>query len=206
MVNLQQGQGLTDAILRLINATHHNPFEVLGKQKIAPNSHSLASNDVVIRTFFTGAYEANLQLKEKTAPMQRVEGTDIFEWYGTASDIDSIYTVEWRDKFGRRHCEYDPYAFSAPQLSDFDLHVFGEGQNWNIHEKLGAHVHQVDGVEGVLFATWAPGAARVSVVGDFNNWDGRQHPMRVRGNSGVWELFIPGMADGSLYKFEISNC
>jgi 1,4-alpha-glucan branching enzyme len=205
MVNLQQGQGLTDAVLRLINATHHNPFEVLGKQTITQTSPTLASNDIVIRTFFPGAYDAHLLLKDKTAPMQRIEGTDIFEWYGLANAVDTVYKVEWRDRFGQSHCEYDPYAFSAPQLSDFDLHLFGEGQNWNIYEKLGAHVHQIDGIEGILFATWAPGAARVSVVGDFNAWDGRQNPMRVRGNSGVWELFIPGMAAGSLYKFEIRN-
>ncbi|MEO0073868.1 MAG: 1,4-alpha-glucan branching enzyme, partial [candidate division WOR-3 bacterium] len=96
----------------------------------------------------------------------------------------------------------DPYSF-LPVLSEYDLHLFGEGNHHRIYEKLGSHriVHQ--GTEGVLFAVWAPNAQRVSVVGDFNCWDGRRHPMRIRGMSGVWELFIPGLGDGELYKYEI---
>ncbi|MGD0839992.1 MAG: 1,4-alpha-glucan branching protein GlgB [Candidatus Acidiferrales bacterium] len=96
----------------------------------------------------------------------------------------------------------DPYAF-APLLSDFDLHLFGEGTHTEAYEKLGAHMREVEGVAGVSFGVWAPNAQRVSIVGDFNQWDGRAHPMRNRGTSGLWELFVPGLAEGTIYKYEI---
>jgi 1,4-alpha-glucan branching enzyme len=114
------------------------------------------------------------------------------------------YRLIWRDTGHLDHIAHDPYSF-PPQISDFDLHLFGEGRHRHAHRFLGAHHHEVDGIAGVLFAVWAPNAERVSVVGDFNHWDGRRHPMRVRGGSGVWELFIPDLAAGGLYKFEIRN-
>jgi 1,4-alpha-glucan branching enzyme len=202
MVNLQQGQPLTDSMLRIINASHHDPYEVLGKHTLAPAKAQ--AHDTCIRSFLPGARSAALILNGKPVPMERIEGTDFFEWHGAGNLVPSPYQIEWRDRYDQLHREYDPYCF-APQVSDFDLHLFGEGQNWSIYNKLGAHLHQVDGVSGVLFATWAPNAERVSVVGDFNAWDGRQHPMRVRGGSGIWEVFIPGLSGGTLYKFEIRN-
>ncbi len=96
----------------------------------------------------------------------------------------------------------DPYRF-APVLTDLDLHLFHEGTHYRAYEKLGAHPREHEGVRGVQFAVWAPNARRVSVAGDFNAWDGRAHPMRRRNHGGVWELFIPGIAPGALYKFEI---
>ena len=99
---------------------------------------------------------------------------------------------------------HDPYAF-PPQLADFDLHLFGEGRHWHAYRFLGSHIREVDGVAGVQFAVWAPNATRVSVVGDFNDWDGRAHPMRVRGGTGVWELFIPAITAGGYYKYEIRD-
>ena len=90
---------------------------------------------------------------------------------------------------------FDPYAFPAV-LTDFDLHLMGEGTHYVKYEKLGAHVREIEGVRGVHFGVWAPNAKRVSVVGDFNAWDGRVHPMRVRGSSGIWELFLPGLDEG----------
>lgn len=90
-------------------------------------------------------------------------------------------------------------------LTDFDLHLIGEGSHYKKYEKLGAHVMEINGIKGVHFAVWAPNAKRVSVIGDFNNWDGRRHPMRVLGSSGVWEIFIPGLDEGELYKFEIKS-
>jgi 1,4-alpha-glucan branching enzyme len=98
----------------------------------------------------------------------------------------------------------DPYRF-PPVLSDFDLHLFGEGSNYRLYTKLGAHLCQLDGVDGVSFAVWAPNAERVSVLGQFNQWDGRRHPMRPRGATGIWELFIPGLAEWELYKYEIRS-
>lgn len=90
-------------------------------------------------------------------------------------------------------------------LTDFDLHLIGEGSHYKKYEKLGAHVMEINGIKGVHFAVWAPNAKRVSVIGDFNNWDGRRHPMQVLGSSGVWEIFIPGLDEGELYKFEIKS-
>ena len=96
----------------------------------------------------------------------------------------------------------DPYAF-APTLGDLDLHLVGEGRHEELYERLGAHVREIDGALGTSFAVWAPAARAVSVVGDFNSWDGRLHAMRVLGASGIWEIFIPGVVEGAAYKFEI---
>ncbi len=97
---------------------------------------------------------------------------------------------------------YDPYSF-PPVLTDFDLHLIGEGTHYKNYEKLGAHPREVNGIRGVHFAVWAPNAKRVSVIGGFNGWDGRRHQMRSLGSSGIWEIFIPGVGEGEVYKFEI---
>src|SRR5438309_9633197 len=96
----------------------------------------------------------------------------------------------------------DPYAF-LPTLGDLDLHLLQEGQLEQLYETLGAHVRELDGVAGTAFAVWGPNARSVAVVGDFNSWDGRLHPMRSLGPSGIWELFVPGVDEGTKYKFEI---
>lgn len=90
-------------------------------------------------------------------------------------------------------------------LTDFDLHLIGEGTHYKNYEKLGAHIMEVDGVKGVHFAVWAPNAKGVSVIGDFNHWDGKKHPMKLLGDSGIWEIFIPGIDEGELYKFEVKS-
>jgi 1,4-alpha-glucan branching enzyme len=105
---------------------------------------------------------------------------------------------------GREYELEDPYRF-GPVLTEFDLYLFGEGNHFELYEKLGAHLIQHEGATGVVFAVWAPNAQRVSVVGDFNQWDGRRHPMRPRGASGLWELFIPTLAQGDLYKYEVKS-
>jgi 1,4-alpha-glucan branching enzyme len=99
---------------------------------------------------------------------------------------------------------YDPYAFPL-QISDHDLYLFNEGRLWRAYNTLGSHPLEINGVFGVLFSVWAPNAERVSVVGSFNRWDGRMHPMAVHGSSGIWELFIPSVSPDSLYKYEIRN-
>jgi len=103
---------------------------------------------------------------------------------------------------GKTYESDDPYRF-WPVLSDLDLYLYGEGQHWQIYDKLGAHLMTHQGVEGVCFAVWAPNASRVSVVGNFNGWDGRRHLMRPRGSSGIWELFIPGLKEWDIYKYEL---
>ena len=97
---------------------------------------------------------------------------------------------------------YDCYSFS-PVLSEDDLYLFNQGNQYRIYDKLGAHPLSRQGVSGVFFAVWAPSATRVSLVGDFNQWNGLRHQMRIRGGSGVWELFVPHLGSGLLYKFEI---
>ncbi|HWV16426.1 MAG TPA: 1,4-alpha-glucan branching protein GlgB [Cellvibrio sp.] len=201
MLSAKQGKPLSNDLLRIVSATHHDPFEVLGKH---PLKEASASANTLIRVFLPGARSASTVVNHNTLPMQRIEGTDFFEWYGLDTEVVDLYQINWIDRHNNSHTQYDPYAF-APQLGELDIHLFNEGQHWNIYEILGAHEHKVDGIDGILFATWAPSAERVSVVGDFNDWDGRQHPMRVRGSSGLWELFIPGLALGSFYKYEIRN-
>ncbi len=133
--------------------------------------------------------------------MERVAGSDLF-----TARIDAAQAPRYRlrREDGRGHTSEfdDPYRF-APLIGDLDLHLFGEGRHEHLYRILGAHCCEHQGVAGVRFATWAPNAQRVSVVGDFNDWHGLAHPMRVRGNSGVWELFIPGLDGPSCYKFEI---
>ncbi|GIX01635.1 MAG: hypothetical protein KatS3mg112_0572 [Thermogutta sp.] len=97
---------------------------------------------------------------------------------------------------------HDPYTF-PPLLTDYDLYLLGEGRHWRCYNKLGAQLRTVNGVEGVNFAVWAPNATSVSVIGDFNRWDGRCHPMRKHIPNGFWEIFIPGLKEGDLYKFQI---
>ncbi len=179
-------------IQRLIDARHHEPFALLGK-------HNFNDMDLV-RAFIPGA--AWVRIAENGAPMQRMGNTDLFAWHGPANQVPDRYRLIWRDRHGAEHVAYDPYCF-PPQISDFDLHLFAEGNHWHIYRVLGAHKAQVDGVHGVRFAVWAPSAERVSVVGDFNNWDGRCHAMQVLGSSGVWELFMPGLGVGQPYKYEI---
>ncbi|MFP5344599.1 MAG: 1,4-alpha-glucan branching protein GlgB [Gammaproteobacteria bacterium] len=187
--------GLSPDLRLLLEARHHDPFSVLGR-------HRLDGGEDRVRVFLPGAKQAAIEGAAAELTLTRVADTGIFEWRGGAGLAPPRYQVIWQDGQNVTHRAVDPYCF-PPQLPDYDLHLFGEGKHWHAYRLLGAHVHQTDGVSGVLFAVWAPEAERVSVVGDFNQWDGRRHPMRVRGGSGVWELFIPGLGPGALYKFEL---
>jgi 1,4-alpha-glucan branching enzyme len=185
---------LNSDLRKIAEARHHEPFAVLGK-----HPHGTG---IVVRAYLP--YATEVSIIESQLPMQRIPDTDFFEWHGDARNVPHPYRLSWRDPENREHLHYDPYCF-GPQLSDFDLHLFNEGKHWHAYRFLGARVHEADGASGVLFSVWAPNAERVSVVGRFNGWDGRVHPMRVRGGSGVWELFIPDLGPGELYKFEIRN-
>lgn len=179
---------------RIREARHHDPFAVLGRHEEA--------GQVVVRAHIP--FAAEVRIAEGGQPLARHPGTDLFEWRGDGKELPLHYSLIWRDDAHREHIARDPYTF-LPQLGDLDLHLFAEGRHRHAHRFLGAHEHEVDGIGGVLFAVWAPNAERVSVVGDFNRWDGRRHPMRVRGGSGVWELFIPDLEPGHVYKYEIRN-
>ena len=190
----QPVSGLSPDAQRIVEARHHDPFTYLGW-------HPHGDQESV-RVFRPRA--ESVRVGADGPVMQRVGNTDLWEWTGPSGRVEKPYQVVWTDGAGITRSFYDPYCF-GPQLADFDMHLFGEGKHWHVYRVLGAHLHQVGGVRGVLFATWAPNAERISVVGDFNDWDGRCHPMRVRGASGVWELFIPGLDAGCLYKLELRS-
>ncbi len=181
-------------VRRIVEARHHDPFSVLGRHR-TPGGE-------VIRAFLPLA--ENVTLGPNGPELERIPGTDVFETLVRGPEAPFHYRLHWTDRQGQARHHMDPYTF-APQLADFDLYLFGEGRHWHIYRILGTHPVTIDGVPGTLFATWAPNAERVSVVGDFNDWDGRCHPMRVHRGSGVWELFIPELPVGTLYKFEIRN-
>jgi 1,4-alpha-glucan branching enzyme len=134
------------------------------------------------------------------AKLEQVHPEGVFE--GTAETEPAEYLFEVGYPNGATYTVRDPYAF-MPTLGEIDLHLVGEGRHLRLHDKLGAHVRTERGIGGVGFAVWAPNARGVRVVGDFNSWDGRLHPMRLMGSSGVWELFIPDITAGALYKFEV---
>ena len=178
---------------RLRAARLHNPHELLGR-------YGLGEGRVLVRAWLPHAVQA--RLVDIDAPLEVSDG--LFEWSGEARKLPAHYRIEWRDAGGDTREVVDPYSFPL-QLDDAELAEFTAGRHTRAHGVLGAREHEVAGFAGVLFAVWAPNAERVSVVGSFNRWDGRCHPMSVRGGSGVWELFIPGLGAGELYKFELRN-
>ncbi len=182
---------LTPDLQQLIQGRHRDPFGILGRH--------VRHGQALVRVYMPHA--ESVTIVEGGHTMERVPGTGIFEWQGDPAQVPERYRLIWRDDTHRDHIAHDPYCY-PPQCPDFDLHLFGEGRHWHAYRLLGAHVHEVEGVAGVRFAVWAPSAERVSLVGEFNRWDGRTHPMRLHGN-GVWELFIPDLAPGVLYKYEI---
>mgnify|MGYP006272379297 CR=1 FL=1 len=192
---------------RLMAGTHHDPFLYLGCHPLAPES-STAEHRWVVRAWLPTATQAQLCLSDGTQlAMTRASESDVFCVKLTPEQkkhLPEHYQVRWQEADQSSHQACAPWTF-WPQLGELDLHLFGQGQHWHLYEMLGARVQCIDGIEGVFFAVWAPAAARVSVVGDFNGWHGLRHPMRTNGVSGVWELFIPGLQSGDLYKFEIRN-
>ena len=139
-----------------------------------------------------------------TFELHRIGNTPLFE--GRTSEAGQVYAYELviTNHAGDRQLTRDPYSF-LPTLTEADLYLFGQGDERRIYDKLGAQLRTIDQVAGASFGVWAPNAQRVSVVGDFNGWDGRLHQMRMLGSSGVWEIFVPGIAEGAHYKFEIRN-
>jgi 1,4-alpha-glucan branching enzyme len=175
----------------VIEGRHSDPFHYLGLH--------LEEGGPVVRVFLPDAAEVSV-VDEGGHPssLQRIHDTGLFA--GRLANGESRYRV--RARFGDHVVEFeDPYRF-PPVLSDFDLYLLGEGTHLQLYDKLGAHPLTLEGVRGVAFAVFAPNARRVSVVGDFNVWDGRRHAMRMRGN-GFWEIFVPDLEAGAKYKYEI---
>jgi len=171
----------------------HEPRRVLG-------IHSAGAHDAVVRVLLPNALR--VRLLEPAVELARVPGTALFEWQGPRGDIAAPYRIRWESQDGRWHEGYDAYSFPL-EIDETDLARFAGGSHIHAHRFLGAHERTIAGVRGIRFAVWAPNAERVSVVGTFNHWDGRYHPMSVRGSSGVWELFVPEIGAGELYKYEL---
>jgi 1,4-alpha-glucan branching enzyme len=208
---------LQNEIETVVRAEHSDPFHVLGPQ--SPQSPSstdrTAAPSIAIRVFHPGAVDVVVLAGNSKSPAEypatRIHPDGMFEALVpsaalTIGENRAVPPASYRLRFtfadGKTWETYDPYAF-PPLLTEYDLYLSGEGTHYLKYEKLGAHVREMEGVRGVAFGVWAPNAKRVSVVGDFNQWDGRVNPMRSRGSSGIWELFIPGLDEGCLYKFEI---
>ena len=183
----------------ITRGTHTAPHDFLGM-------HRLGDGGVVVRAFLPlakGVVAVPVDSVSKPViPLRRVGDSDLFE--GLADQENELFpydlAITWGS--GEQWRTRDPFSF-MPTIGQDDLFLFGQGDERRIYDKLGAHARTIDGVEGTSFAVWAPNARRVSVVGDFNGWDGRHHPMRVLGKSGVWEIFTPGCGVGSHYKFQI---
>jgi len=194
------------AIDAIIIGRNADPFAVLGPHQV----ETPAGARWVIRSFHPAAISAAIHFTG--APSRpAIEATKIrpegfFEAALPESQKErpsaASYRIEYKFAAGAKHQTYDTYAFPF-LLSEFDLYLMGEGRHYDTYNKLGAHLQSIEGVKGANFAVWAPSAQRVSLVGDFNHWDGRVNPMRARGSSGVWELFVPELAEGAIYKYEI---
>ena len=187
---------LVDPLALLAGARHPDPFSVLGPH--------VTGTAVVIRAILPGAERVDVIAQGMAVPvaMERGHPAGVFE--ARLEGLREIPDYRLRVIHPGGHVVEidDPFRFGRI-LTDFDLYLFGEGNHTRIYEKLGAHPMRIGSSAGVHFAVWAPNAQRVSVVGDFNNWDGRCHPMRSLGSSGVWEIFIPAAREGHHYKFEL---
>jgi 1,4-alpha-glucan branching enzyme len=169
---------------------HPDPFSFLGPHRMESGR--------ALRAFLPGATRVDVVAGDELGSLVPVGDTGLF--VGTLKSASPyILRIHWGDVVQETE---DPYAF-APLLGDLDLHLFSEGAHWQLAERFGASVATVDGVGGVRFAVWAPNARRVSVVGDFNGWDGRRHAMRLRHHAGIWEIFVPRLGAGLRYKYEI---
>lgn len=182
-----------DLYHQLVGERCYDPHSILG-------IHKNAMGETVIRVLRPGAQRLHIELSGFVVEMRRVHEHGLFE-------VPASPTTTWKD-YKVFHSSgllaHDPYAF-WPTFGELDQYLFGRGVHYDLYKKLGAHLIVHQGVSGVAFAVWAPSARSVSLVGDINWWDGRALPMRSLGESGVWELFVPGMQTGDLYKFEIES-
>jgi len=177
---------------------HGDPFRVLGPHEVRARNKPPGW---IVRAFLPQAASAEVVLEDQSRPMRRRHPEGIFEAAFTGSPRPYRLRIQRHD--GSTEEFEDPYRF-PPLLTSFDLHLHAEGTLYEAYHSLGAHLVEVDGVPGVRFAVWAPNAEVVSVVGDFNDWDTRRHPMRLR-EGGVWEIFLPGVAEGARYKYFVRS-
>jgi 1,4-alpha-glucan branching enzyme len=179
----------------LAGARHPDPFAFLGPH--------IEDRRVVIRAFLPSAERVEVLHAGGATELSRTHGTGGFE---AAFPATEIFDYRLRATYPGGHVAEidDPYRYGRI-ITEYDVYLFSQGKHTRVYDKLGAHLTTVGTVKGVHFGVWAPNADRVSVVGDFNNWDGRAHPMRRLGPTGVWEIFIPGLSEGQRYKYEIRS-
>ena len=194
---------INDHLQKLMTASHYDPFQYLGVHFAGENN-----DRVIIRTFQPHAAAVTLISGGQEMEMVKCHESGLFQ-----ADLDRSwfpdphldpYTYQFKITYhsGFCHTINDPYRF-LPQLEETDRYLFNFGTNYRLYDHLGAHKAMLSSIAGTIFRVWAPSAAAVSIVGDFNGWDDRVHPMRTLGDSGIWELFLPGIGDGALYKFRI---
>jgi 1,4-alpha-glucan branching enzyme len=197
----------SEDVARIADACHSDPFAILGAHRV--------EGGIVVRAFVPGAERVQVLIScDQQASQQELPTSEDTSFELTARDangfFEGLYPEQETPFAYRLRAEnsggawefYDPYAF-GPVLGPLDDYLLVEGTHRQLYERLGAHPLTHEGVEGVLFAVWAPQAQRVSIVGDFNHWDGRRHQMRKRIDSGLWEIFAPGIGEGAVYKYEI---
>lgn len=180
---------------QVVKANHHDPFQILG-------FHLTQESAGLVRCFQPTALKVFLLTDGESREMYKIREEGLFEIIlpGCAGLFPYRFEAHYQD--GTRHTLHDPYRF-PPQLSDYDRYLFNNGTHYRLYDKMGAHLTTIDGIDGTIFRVWAPNARRVSVLGNFNCWDGRLHQMRSLGASGIWELFLPEVGQGESYKFEI---
>ena len=184
---------LAAAAAALLDGRLEDPFALLG-----PHGEGAGR---IVRTFQPGAKGVRLLAQADGREIGRLDETEAGFFVGTlGQDTPYRLAITWPD--GQVQETEDPYAFGTV-IGDLDMHLFGEGRHWDLARVFGAQPREMNGAAGVAFSVWAPNARRASVVGDFNNWDGRRHPMRLRHGAGIWELFVPRLGEGARYKFEI---
>ena len=182
---------------RVIDSDHHDPFAVLGLHFIDQEPRA-----ALVRTFQPHAEWVQIVIDGQKKFMYKMRPEGLFEIVLPEFSDPFSYELEIKYYDNTVTTVADPYRF-LPQLGDMDRYLFNSGTHYYIYNKLGAHPSNIDGINGTVFRVWAPAARRVSVIGSFNSWDGRVHQMRSLENSGIWELFIPGVTEKALYKFEI---
>jgi 1,4-alpha-glucan branching enzyme len=185
----------TPQLEAIVKREHGDPHSVLGPH---PDGHG-----VVIRVLRPGARAVAAHFDDgPDVELKEIHPGGVFESAVPGAELPLSYRLEVDYGEGGSFTIEDPYRFT-PTIGDLDLHLIGEGRHEELYERLGSHLIEHEGVSGTAFAVWAPAARAVSVVGDFNSWDGRLHAMRSMGPGGIWELFLPGVSPGARYKFEL---